>query len=87
MEKIQELKQFIVQVCTEKMNMDAPGEIDETAAVEAAYNLDSISMFELIVNLEEKYGLKVPDADIEKIGKMNVAELCAYLTGQTVGHE
>ncbi|MFD2671159.1 acyl carrier protein [Marinicrinis sediminis] len=81
-EQVIELQSYIKQVCEEKMNMEVPAETDAALPIEQAFDLDSISMFELIVNLEEKYGTRVPETDIEAIGKMNLSELVAYLEGQ-----
>jgi acyl carrier protein len=82
--QLEALHQWIREICMEKMNLPAPEQIDETLPVEKAYELDSISMFELIVNLEEKYEVKVPDADVEKVGKMNLTELLMYMEGQKI---
>ncbi|MFD2670783.1 acyl carrier protein [Marinicrinis sediminis] len=85
-QRIEEMQQLIAQICREKMNMEVEANSDSSAPIEVVYGLDSISLFELIVNLEEKYERKVPDEDIEKIGKMNAAELLDYFEGQGV-HE
>ncbi|MCG7408934.1 phosphopantetheine-binding protein [Paenibacillus sp. ACRRX] len=84
--KVDGLKNFIAGICQEKMNIAIPEVIDTEGAVETVFQLDSISMFELIVNLEDKYDTKVPDDDIERIGRMNLHELCAYFEERTVAH-
>lgn len=81
MNKTSELQQFIENVIREKMNMDVPQEIDLQAGVEQAYGLDSIAMFELIVNLEDRFSLKVPDEDLAEFGLKTLAELEGYLEG------
>jgi len=81
---LEELKLFIITVCKERMNHELPDDVDVALPVQAAFQLDSISMFELIVNLEEKYEIKIPDNDIENVGKMRLEELAQYLEGQTV---
>lgn len=82
--RLQELKLFIIAVCKERMNHELPEDIDVTLPVQEAFQLDSISMFELIVNMEEKYVIKIPDNNIENIGKMRLEELVHYLEGQAV---
>lgn len=77
---VQELKAYIAQVCSTKMNIDVPERIDESVPVADAFDLDSISMYELILNLEEKYKIKVKDDDIAKIGTKTLAELHDYLS-------
>ncbi|WP_028545841.1 acyl carrier protein [Paenibacillus taiwanensis] len=84
--KVDGLKNFIASICQEKMNIAIPEVIDTEGAVETVFQLDSISMFELIVNLEDKYDTKVPDDDIERIGRMNLHELCNYFEERTVAH-
>lgn len=86
LQAVEGLRNFIADVCREKMNIEVPEEIDIEGSVEVVFHLDSISMFELIVNLEEKFGVKVPDQDIERIGKMNLLQLSEYFEGRTVAH-
>ncbi len=40
-----------------------PGEIDETGSLIDLYGVDSVSMLEMIVGLEEEFGIAVGDAD------------------------
>lgn len=82
--RLEELKLFIIAVCKERMNHELPDDVDVALPVQQAFQLDSISMFELIVNLEEKYEIKIPDNDIETVGKMPLQELVQYLEGQKV---
>ncbi|GIQ68873.1 acyl carrier protein [Xylanibacillus composti] len=70
---------FIRQVCKEKMNVEVPDRVDPSHPIEQAFELDSISMFELIVNLEEEYGIRIADAEVEQVGNMNLVELASYL--------
>lgn len=80
-DSVEKLKAFITMVCREKMNIDVSGEVDHTAMIGEAFDLDSISTYELILNIEEKYQIKVQDDDIEKISKMSLLELDGYLAG------
>lgn len=85
MKKTSELQQFIENVLTEKMNAEIPETFDPRKSVEEIYSLDSLSMFELIVNLEEKYGIKVPDDELADFGTRTLEELEAYLEGALRG--
>ncbi len=76
---IQELKAYVTHVCSDKMNIEVPDKIDEKATISEAFDLDSISIYELILNLEEKFSIKVKDEDIAKIGTMTLPELHDYL--------
>jgi acyl carrier protein len=84
-EKVEALKKFVVTVCREKMNHEIlDADINLQLPVQEAFQLDSISMFELVVNFEEKYEREIPDDHIEQIGKMRLDELVHYLEGQAV---
>lgn len=74
------LHTFIVKVCQEKMNIEVPSDADLNQEIGKAYDLDSISMYELILNLEEQYGFKVADDDIAKIEGMNIEQLSQYIS-------
>ncbi|GMK36995.1 hypothetical protein PCCS19_00480 [Paenibacillus sp. CCS19] len=84
MSKLEELQSYITEVCVTKMNMEAPQEINLEDNVEKMFQLDSISMMELIVNLEERYGCKVPDEDLAELGLKSLPELLDYLEGRSV---
>ncbi|PWW06540.1 acyl carrier protein [Paenibacillus cellulosilyticus] len=84
MNKLEELQSFITEVCVTKMNMEVPQEINPEDSVEKSFQLDSISMMELIVNLEERYGCKVPDEDLAELGLKSMPALLAYLEGRSV---
>ncbi|MBK9991851.1 MAG: acyl carrier protein [Verrucomicrobia bacterium] len=75
---IDDLSAFITTTCREKMNIEIAGDVPAGASIEQAFGLDSISTYELILALEERYKRKVADADIPKIAKMTIAELHAY---------
>lgn len=84
-EQVEILKTFVVTVCREKMNHEIlDADIDLKLPVQEAFQLDSISMFELVVNLEEKYEREIPDDYIEQIGRMRLDELVHYLEGEVV---
>lgn len=84
MNKLEELQSFITDVCATKMNMEVPQEINAEDSVEKSFQLDSISMMELVVNLEERYDCKVPDEDLAELGLKSLPELLAYLEGRSV---
>jgi acyl carrier protein len=41
---------------------------------------DSLSVVEIVMSLEEKLGITVPDGDLERLN--TVGELCEYLSRQ-----
>jgi acyl carrier protein len=73
---------FIRKVCEERMNIELSEEIDFKDPVIKSFKLDSISIFELVVTLEEEYGIGIPDTDVDKISKMSLYELSEYLECQ-----
>ncbi len=84
-EQVEALKTYIITVCRDKMNHELPNDnIDEQLPIQEAFQLDSISLFELVVNFEDKYDREIPDDHIEQIGQMKLSELVLYLEGQAV---
>ncbi|MEY9094885.1 acyl carrier protein [Paenibacillus sp. RC84] len=86
MEAITEMKALITRICEEKMNMEVKPDVDPEEPIAQEFSLDSISLFELIVNLEEEFQFKVADDDIDKVGKMNIAELHEFIQRQQLIH-
>ncbi len=70
---------LICKVCEERMNVKITEEINFNDPISESYKFDSISIFELVVNFEEEYGVGIPDGDVEKISKMNLYQLSEYL--------
>jgi acyl carrier protein len=44
-----------------------PAELNEQTRLVADLNLDSLAMFEIVIDLEEAFGLQISDEDIDKI--------------------
>ncbi|MEC0244266.1 acyl carrier protein [Paenibacillus chitinolyticus] len=86
MEAITEMKALITRICEEKMNMEVKPDVNPKEPIAQEFTLDSISLFELIVNLEEEFQFKVADDDIDKVGKMNIEELHEFIQKQQPIH-
>ena len=43
------------------------GEISEDAALQEDLNADSLDLVELIMELEDQFGIKIPDEDAQKL--------------------
>ena len=58
----------------------------ETALVESGI-LDSLSLLQLVVFLEERFGITVGDADLLPENFSSVNAICAYLRSREAGKE
>ena len=77
-ELIQELKTQIIE--TLKLTDIEPDEIDENdPLIGAGLGLDSIDTLELIVLMEKKYGVAVPDIKIGKDVFASVKAMAEYI--------
>jgi acyl carrier protein len=47
------------------------------------YGIDSLDLASILLALEERFGLKVPDSDIDRLRTLN--DLAAYLVEKGVG--
>ena len=68
-----ELRQFIVD-SLRSMNYDVSGIDDSTELGPAGLDLESLALAELAVRLEDRYGLKFSDDDMESLGLMSLGE-------------
>ena len=56
----------IKEMIAEQLNVDA-AEITETTSFKDDLGADSLDLFELVMALEEEYGVEIPSEDLEKI--------------------
>lgn len=73
-EKMQELIAAQLNVNKEEIKMEASFKDDLGA--------DSLDLFELVMALEEEYGVEIPSEDLEKIA--TVADVVEYLKNKGV---
>lgn len=69
LEKLQEMISAQLNVEKEKVQPDAKFKED--------LNADSLDLFELIMALEEEYGIEIPAEELEKLVTVN--DVCGYL--------
>jgi acyl carrier protein len=67
-----ELFEEIKQVVSEQLGVK-PEEIKPTASFRDDLGADSLDAVELIMALEEKFGIEIPDEDAEKLKTVNDA--------------
>ena len=75
---IQELQTLIIQSL--KLEDVMPADIDPAAPLfGSGLGLDSIDALELVVALEKKYGIRIPDEDVGKEAFASVDALAGYV--------
>lgn len=60
----------------EQLNVD-PSEVVESATFEGDLGADSLDLFELVMNLEEEYGIEIPTEELETL--KTVGDVINYL--------
>ena len=63
-------------VIEEKLNADGVG-ITEATSFKEDLNADSLDLFEMVMALEEEFGIEIPSEDLEKIVTVN--DIIGYL--------
>ena len=74
---LEKLKEIIAG----QLNVDA-AEIKAESNFKEDLNADSLDLFELIMALEDEYGVEIPAEDLEKMA--TVQDVCDYLTAKGV---
>ncbi len=61
----------------------SPDEVREEASFQEDLNADSLDLVELIMSMEDKFGVKIPDEDAEKI--LTVSDAVQYVVANAGG--
>lgn len=61
----------------------SPDEVREEASFQEDLNADSLDLVELIMSMEDKFGVKIPDEDAEKI--LTVSDAVDYVVATAGG--
>ena len=72
----QEIEQKVIEIAANKFSADASKITGDTRLADDL-GVDSFGAVELLFELEEKFGLKIPDSDISQIRTVN--DIVAYL--------
>ena len=72
----QEIRQFLLDSLTE-MNYSVEDVDDDTALGPAGADLESLSLAELAVRVEDRFGVRFDDDEAEKLAGMTVGEFIA----------
>ena len=66
----------IKEILAEQLNID-PEDVVEGASFRDDLGVDSLDLFELLLNLEEEYGFEIPAEDMESL--QTVGDVIEYL--------
>ena len=66
----------IIALTAEHLGIDADS-ISETASFKEDLGVDSLDLFELVMELEEEFGIEIPSEDLENLA--TVADVTKYI--------
>jgi len=75
------LKEQIKDLIIRRLRLEiSPADVDEKAPLFGdGLGLDSIDALELVVGLEQEFGISIPDEDVGKEAFASVEALCSYV--------
>ena len=79
MEKI--MSEKMKSIIAEQLNIDA-AEITLESSFKEDLNADSLDLFEMVMALEDNYGVEIPSEDLEKL--LTVGDVVNYLKDKGV---
>ena len=77
-----EVRDFVLDTLAGPMNtpFDRAQTTDDSPIGSGGIDLESLGLIELILHVEQQYGIKIPDGDIEPLGAMTLGELVADIS-------
>jgi acyl carrier protein len=73
-----QIDQFVIDALRE-MNYKVVGIDNDTLLGPAGIDLESLALAELAVRMEERYGVRFEEDDLERVAAMSIGELGDYL--------
>jgi acyl carrier protein len=82
-----DIREFVLTTVTRDMNLLPSTDhiTDESAVGAGGLDLDSLSLIELTLRLEERFKVEIPDTDIEPLGSLTLGQLVAELVRRGAG--
>ena len=75
-----ELKPQIKKMIVERLFLNVrPDEIADDAPLMETYNIDSVALFEIVVGLEDEFGVMMEDADFQVSTFATVNSIAAFI--------
>ncbi len=75
-----ELKSQVKSMIVERLFLDvAPNEIADDSPLMETYDIDSVALFELVVGLEDEFGVTMEDADFQVDTFRTVNSIAAFV--------
>jgi len=76
-----DIREFVLTTVSQDMNLLSSTDhiTDESPVGAGGLDLDSLSLIELTLRIEERFKVPIPDTDIEPLGAMTLGELVAEL--------
>ena len=77
---VEEVEAKVIEIVSEQMGVDK-GEISRDTSFINDLNADSLDIVELVMALEEEFGISIPDEEAENI--RTVGDAVTYITSNT----
>lgn len=78
---IQEIRQSVIDVLKE-MNWDVDGVTGDTVLGQDGVDLDSLAVAELAVRMEDEYGIKLPQDQMERFSRMTLDDFAGEVVSR-----
>ncbi|MBV1939427.1 MULTISPECIES: phosphopantetheine-binding protein [Streptomyces] len=72
-----EIREFVLSAVIDEMNIltSRDGITDESPLTVGGLDVDSLSLIELTLRLESRFGVEIPDTDIESLASLTLGGL------------
>jgi acyl carrier protein len=79
-----EIREFVLTTVIDEMNilLSRDGITDESPVTVGGLELDSLSLIELTLRLEARFGVEIPDTDIEPLASLTLGGLVTEVVGR-----
>ena len=81
----EEIKQFAFEALAE-MNYDTADFDGETQLGPAGVDLESLALAELGVRVEERFGIRFSDDELDELATLTIDEFCAAVQARLAAH-